>query len=180
MRVFGIPNGGQRSKAMCRFFVPVLKGLYQRGIVLGAVLADRLVGVCAMTRPGFCQPGTVEKARVFPAALIGNPIQTPLRILNWVGEWARRDPSQPHWHLGPVAVEPDLQGQGIGTAMLDAFCAIADSTGTQAYLETDKDENVCFYQRFGFTVLESAQVLGVLNWFMFRSTEAKAGKKVVF
>jgi hypothetical protein len=65
-----------------------------------------------MARPGFCQPGTIEKSRVLPAAVIGNPISTPFRILSWVGEWARRDPSEPHWHLGPVAVEPELQGQG--------------------------------------------------------------------
>ena len=99
-----------------------------------------------MARPGFCQPATIEKTRVFPAAVIGNPIPTPFRILSWVGEWARRDPSVPHWHLGPVAVEPDLQGCGIGTAMLHAFCAIVDSTGANAYLETDKSENVRLYQ----------------------------------
>jgi ribosomal protein S18 acetylase RimI-like enzyme len=174
-RVFRIADSAQRSLAMGRFFVPVLGGLYQRGLVLGAVRADRLVGVCGMARPGFCQPGTIEKTRVFPAAVIGNPIPTPLRVLSWVGEWARRDPPEPHWHLGPMAVDPEFQGCGIGTAMLHTFCAVADSTGASAYLETDKSENVRLYQRFGFHVMESAEVLGIPNWFMFRaaSTEAK-------
>jgi hypothetical protein len=53
--------------------------------------------------------------------------------------------------------------------MLQAFSAVVDSTGANAYLETDKRENVRLYQRFGFTVEESAEVLGVLNWFMFRA-----------
>ena len=174
MTVFRIPNCERRSIAMGRFFVPVLRGVYQRGFVLGAMRSNRLVGICGMARPGFCQPDAIEKIKVLPAAVIGNPVTTPLRILNWVGEWARRDPSEPHWHLGPVAVEPFLQGQGIGTAMLNAFCMVVDVTGAHAYLETDKRENVRLYQRFGFTVVQSAEVLGVPNWFMSRVSRAKA------
>lgn len=174
MTVFRIPDGEFRSIAMGRFFKPVLKGVYQRGFVLGAIRSNRVVGICGMARPGFCQPDVIEKIKVLPAAVIGNPLTTPVRILNWVGEWARRDPSEPHWHLGPVAVEPFFQGQGIGTAMLNAFCMVVDGTGAHAYLETDKRENVRLYQRFGFTVVESAEVLGVANWFMSRLSRAKA------
>lgn len=178
-RVFGIQDGERRSIVMGRFFVPVVRGLYQRGLVLGAILSNRLVGICGMARPGYCQPGTTEKTRIFPAAVIGNPITTPLRILNWVGEWARRDPSEPHWHLGPVAVEPLLQRQGIGTVMLNAFCAVVDGTGAHAYLETDKHENVRLYQRFGFTVMESAEVLGVPNWFMWRAGARRLPQRIL-
>lgn len=170
--VFRIPDGERRSIAMGRFFVPVLRGVYQRGFVLGAIRSSRLVGICGIARPGFCQPDVIEKIKVVPAAVIGNPVTTPVRILNWVGEWARRDPSEPHWHLGPVVVEPSLRGQGIGTAMLNAFCMIVDGTGAHAYLETDKSENVRLYQRFGFTVVESAEVLEVPNWFMSRLSRA--------
>lgn len=179
MRVFRIPDSEHRSIAMGRFFVPVLKGLFQRGLVLGAFLSNRLVGICGMARPGFCQPNTIEKTKVLPAAVIGNPITTPLLIVNWVKEWSRRDPTEPHWHLGPVVVEPSLQGQGIGTAMLRAFCAIVDDTGANAYLETDKRQNVHLYQRFGFTVVESVEVLGVANWFMSRTAKAKTSDERV-
>src|SRR5262249_20169438 len=124
MTVFRIPDDERRSTAMGRFFVPVLRGVYQRGFVLGAIRCNRLAGIWGMARRGFCQPDVIEKIKVLPAAVIGNPVTTPVRILNWVGEWARRDPSEPHWHLGPVAVEPFLQGQGIGTDMLNAFCMV--------------------------------------------------------
>ena len=172
-RVFCIPDAERRSIAMGRFFIPVLGGLHHRGLILGAILSNRIVGICGMACPGYCQPDPIEKMKVFPAAVIGNPIRTPFRILNWVGEWARRDPLEPHWHLGPVAVAPSLQGKGIGTVMLGAFCAVADATGAHAYLETDKPENVRLYQRFGFTVVESAEVLGVPNWFMWRAARTK-------
>lgn len=172
--VFRIKNRKDRAIALGRFFLPVLGGLYRRGFVLGAFDSSGLVGVCGMGRPGFCQPRTVEKLRVLPAAVIGNPLSTPIRILGWVGEWASRDPDEPHWHLGPVAVEPALQMQGIGSAMLRAFCSVIDCLHAPAYLETDKPQNVHFYERYGFRTIDSAEMLGVRNWFMSRAPQPGA------
>src|SRR5262249_41561319 len=127
-----------------------------------------LVGVCGMARPRHCQPPLLEKLRVVPSVVFGNPIDTTRRVLTWVGEWARHDPREPHWHLGPVAVDSHLQGQGIAGAMLADFCARMDTSRTLSYLETDKSENVRFYEKFGFHVVAEADVLGVCNWFMSR------------
>ena len=43
-----------------------------------------------------------------------------------------------------------------------------DAAGEDSYLETDKPENVALYSRFGFEVIDQAEVLGVANWFMWR------------
>src|SRR5262249_6296183 len=89
-------------------------------------------------------------------------------VLKWADEWARRDLAEPHWHLGPVAVDPHLQGKGIGGALLAKFCVRMDDSGALSYLETDKSENVRFYERFGFTVIAESKILGVPNFFMSR------------
>jgi hypothetical protein len=167
-RAFGKQNGERRRQALTRFFVPVLHGLHRRGLVLGAFCESARVGVCGMARPGLCQPTVMEKLGVAPSVLFGNPLSTIPRVLTWTGEWSRRDLLEPHWHLGPVAVESRLQGQGIGTAMIDDFCARMDQLQTLSYLETDKFENIGFYQQFGFTVIAKAEVLKVPNWFMSR------------
>lgn len=52
--------------------------------------------------------------------------------------------------------------------MLAAFAARMDAAHQPAYLETDKPENVRFYQRFGFQVTSEATVLSTPNWFMWR------------
>jgi GNAT superfamily N-acetyltransferase len=169
VRAFGIDNVERRCRALARFFVPVLHGLYRRGVILGAFREAVLVGVCGMARPGLCQPTLGEKLRVVPAIVLGNPVSAPLRVMRWNGEWARRDPSEPHWHLGPVAVDSHLRGKGIGGAMLAHFCGRMDDYGTLSYLETDKPENVGFYQKFGFVVTEEAKVLDAPNWFMLRA-----------
>jgi len=105
---------------------------------------------------------------VIPAVVFGNRVGATFHVLRWVGEWARRDRSEPHWHLGPVAVDSHLQGQGIGAAMLAQFCARVNDCDALSYLETDKSDNVRFYQKLGFRVIEEAAVLGIHNWFMSR------------
>jgi ribosomal protein S18 acetylase RimI-like enzyme len=157
-----------RVGALTRFFGAALRGLHRRGLILGAFRGDALVGVCGMAPPGCCQPAFGEKASILPAVVLGNAIGVPLRVVRWVGEWSRRDPADGHWHLGPVAVEPALQGQGIGRAMMADFCRRVDGRGAASYLETDKSENVRFYESFGYGVVAEAPVLGVANWFMLR------------
>ena len=168
VRAFGAADPERRRRALEQFFLPVLRGLYDRGVILGAFCENTLVGVCGMARPGCCQPPMREKLLVFPAVAFRTPLDAPLRIFRWSRAWARHDPSEAHWHLGPVAVAPHLQGKGIGGAMLAEFCARMDACCMLSYLETDKPENIAFYQKFGFAVIGQAQVLGVPNWFMSR------------
>ena len=168
LRAFAIVGSARRQKALARFFRPVLSGLYRRGLIYGAFCNEALVGVCGIARPGFCQPAVLEKLSIVPALVLGTPGGTTFRVLKWAGEWAQHDPLQTHWHLGPVAVDPRFWGRGIGSAMLTAFCAHMDAYGACSYLETDRRENVRFYQRFHFEVLGETAVLGVPNWFMLR------------
>jgi ribosomal protein S18 acetylase RimI-like enzyme len=171
VRTLGIRNADRRCRALTRFFVPVLHGLYQRGLILGAFRGGSLVGVYDMARPGLCQPTSLEKPTVIPSVVFANPLAAPMRVLKWAGEWApRRDPSEPHWHLGPVAVDSHVQGPGIGRAMLSEFCARVGGCNKLSYLETDQPENVRFYQKFGFTVIAEAEILRMRNWFMSRSS----------
>jgi len=95
--------------------------------------------------------------------------------MKWLGAWSKHDLEERHWHLGPVAVDAHLQGKGIGSKLMQAFCAQMDAVGEVAYLETDKESNVRFYERFGFEVVGEEEVLGVPNWFMIRRVEKRTG-----
>ena len=52
--------------------------------------------------------------------------------------------------------------------MMEHFCAIVDKTGAIAYLETDRSENVGFYEKSGFAVIDKGVVLETPCWFMTR------------
>lgn len=86
----------------------------------------------------------------------------------WRNEWARHDPMNQHWHLGPVGVLPSHQGKGIGTNLLSRFCQEVDACLSPAYLETDSDKNVQFYERFGFEVTKVTKIFDVKNHYMWR------------
>jgi GNAT superfamily N-acetyltransferase len=55
-----------------------------------------------------------------------------------------------HHHLAILAVRPDLQGHGTGTALLDTYHAILDSEGTVAYLEASDERTRGIYLRHGY------------------------------
>jgi ribosomal protein S18 acetylase RimI-like enzyme len=77
-------------------------------------------------------------------------------------------PLEPHWYLGTLGVDPDHQGRGVGTALLRYWLAHAEGDGSIAYLETDLQGNVGFYERQGFAVERETRVLGVRVWCMRR------------
>jgi hypothetical protein len=51
---------------------------------------------------------------------------------------------------------------------MEEHCRRLDSAGDLGYLETDKPENVRFYERFGYELVGEDDVIGVRNWFMHR------------
>ena len=122
-----------------------------------------------MVPPGRCQPSLRTTLALLPTLAGRGGATLVLRMANWMIQWSRRDPEADHWHLGPVGVDRHLQRRGVGTALLHDCCRRLDVTASPAYLETDKPENVAFYERFGFQVVGDGPVLGVPNWFMVRT-----------
>ena len=171
IQVFG-PNADRRERALSLMFAPVLRQQVRKGIVLGALTSGEVVGLTGMVPPGCCQLTIPEKIVILPALFRGSGLKSTLRVLEWTADWSRNDSKSTYWHLGPVAIDRNLQGQGIGSALLNAFCQRIDNHKSAAYLETDKEENVTFYERFGFEVVDQHPVLGIKNWFMFRDIRA--------
>jgi predicted GNAT family N-acyltransferase len=161
-------NAGARLSRLRGMFGIALPMLLRKGVLLGAFAGQTLVGVAAMVPPGRCQASVAEKIAMLPRLMFGIGFSAVVRLARWQGEWGKHDWREPHWHLGPVAVDAHLQGQGIGGALLDETCTRIDRAGHAGYLETDKRQNVDFYKRFGFETIGEAPVLDTPNWFMGR------------
>jgi GNAT superfamily N-acetyltransferase len=142
-----------------------------------AVRDGTLVAVTGVAPVGTCQPTGRQRLRLMPGMLAIGP-RRAARAGRWFASWARRDLSEPHVHLGPLAVDAHLQGRGIGSLLMAEHCRRLDASGEVGYLETDKPENVGFYERFGFAVIGEEPVLGVPNWFMRRAGEALDARRV--
>jgi ribosomal protein S18 acetylase RimI-like enzyme len=162
-------DANQRINRLTGMFSVALPLVLSKGVLLGAFDDQTLVGIAGMLAPGQCQPTLMEKLTLTPRIVPGVGFDAAVRVRNWLDQWARYDLRQPHWHLGPVSVDAHLQGTGIGTRLMNEYCSRVDATHTTGYLETDKESNVKFYEKFGFETIASAAVLETPNWFMRRS-----------
>lgn len=88
----------------------------------------------------------------------------------WHSEWARHEPLNQHWHLGPIGVLPSHQGIGVGTMLMKRFCREVDACMADSYLETDGHKNVRFYEKFGFIVVCESEIFDVKNRYMLRAS----------
>ncbi|MGO2132701.1 MAG: GNAT family N-acetyltransferase [Halomonas sp.] len=169
----------RRERTLTKMFTPFLRQQMRTGLVLGAFSAlhtatpgseaAQLVGVAGLSAPGHCQPDLKSKLQALPAFVHFGGVSASRQLLSWVRAWSRRDAAAPaHWHLGPLAVAPQHQGCGVGSALLQQLCDHLDQQQALGYLETDKSENVTLYQRFGFTTLATETVIGTTHWFMSR------------
>jgi ribosomal protein S18 acetylase RimI-like enzyme len=70
-----------------------------------------------------------------------------------LGQMGEVHPTDPHWYLPWLAVDPDRQGAGLGGRLLAGCLAIVDESGLPAFLETPNPRNVGLYRRHGFEVI---------------------------
>lgn len=81
-------------------------------------------------------------------------------------------PRVPHHYLGVIGVRSELQGTGVGNALLQTFCthAAADPRSHGVYLETANPASLRFYLRNGFAISGEGDLEGQPLWCVFRST----------
>jgi len=152
------------SLAVCRWLIPgeatrraAFPGYFQ--LYVEHAIADGLVETtpdrvaAALWIPG-TGPGTPPDGYAEQLASI-----TGRHLGNFVAFDEQLDRHHPagtfHEHLAILAVRPDMQGQGIGTALLDARHAELEDQGTPAYLEASDERSRGLYLRHGYADLDS-------------------------
>lgn len=134
---------------------------------------DDLAGVAIWIPPRRPASTPIESLRLLPALAR----MTTWRRLREVGDAVdllaarrRHHLPEPHWYLSALGVEPERQGEGVGSALIGPALEAADRGGTSAYLETATGRNVLLYERHGFEVVEELVLpkTDVHGWLMVR------------
>ena len=75
------------------------------------------------------------------------------------------------WYLLLLVVDPLVQRAGIGARLQAPGLKAADQEGLDCYLETQKLDNVAYYRRFGYEVVDELRPVpdGPSLWTMRRS-----------
>ena len=153
----------RRHREVVTFF----RATFAESLGLGAFVGDVCVGLAARVPPGACIGVTLADLAAHQHDPVGPP-GDPHRAIVFGAATVANDLAEPHWHIGPVSVEPGCQGLGIGSKLLAALCRGLDDEQGIGFLETDKPENVRLYERFGFSVTHIADILGTTVWHMRR------------
>ena len=163
VRDFGT-DPGHRIRRCDRLYRAVLPLINSHGWILGAHRDGAMIGALGVTEPRCCRPPLGVQVRLAGRLLVDLGLGPGLSTLRWLKARAAYDPREPHWHLGPVAVDAGLQGHGIGTSLMHDFCnRIAGSRPEiPVFLETESSIN----ERFGFRTVGERSVLGVHTWLM--------------
>lgn len=72
-------------------------------------------------------------------------------------QMARYHPTEPHWYLSMIGVDPSRQGNGVGSSLMKEALAVVDRDGVIAYLESSNPKNISLYERHGFEVIGEIQ-----------------------
>lgn len=121
------------------------------------------VGLWAMVKSGFALPR-------FAMSLPGEDRKRMMAVLRQFEQRKKALMPDPHWYLSAIGVDPDRQGEGLGSALVQSGIRRADLDHTAVYLETETEGNVGFYRHLGFQVIEqvTATGLGLPVWLMIK------------
>lgn len=92
------------------------------------------------------------------------------RFARWDHEVRRRHLRAPHFYLWFLGVEPERQGQGLGSELLRSLSRRADAARMPCFLETDREKNVGLYQNHGYRITRQDALpgIGTCVWWMQR------------
>ena len=137
---------------------------------------DDLAGAAVWLPPGYGQPSVIDSLRLTPAMtrLAGwRRIRTVTSAIDALERRRKHHAPGPHFYLSALGVEPDRQGTGLGSALLQPVLDRCRRLRIPAYLETATARNVLLYERLGFGVVEELTIPNsdVRGWLMLRAVD---------
>jgi GNAT superfamily N-acetyltransferase len=164
-----MPDASRRPARLRRFF-----GIELRHMVLRrgqAWTTSDLSGAALVMPPGRWRVplyATLLEGRAFGAGL-GRAAR-----LGAAMEWRHaREVRGPHYYVRDVGVLPEMQGRGLGSALMAPVLERCDREGVPVYLEASSQRSAALYERLGF---EHVSELNVLDspplWLMLRASSA--------
>ena len=134
-----------------------------------AFTTQRLAGAACWMPPGAWHLPMALQLRLLPRIVKDAREDTP-RVLRFFQIADAKHPRELHWYLALLGVDPDYQGRGFGSHLMQPVLARCDRDRMPAYLETDTERNVALYERHGFAVTERFDLPGggPPIWLMWR------------
>jgi GNAT superfamily N-acetyltransferase len=153
-----LPDDEMRRSRLPFFFRAVYTHMGEHGrIVTVRNDADEPMGVAAwLTTGGYPLPIKVQLSQM-PSSLRAF-YRRPRSLLagnKYMAALVRAHRKDPQWYLMVLCADPPAQRSGVGTMLLEQAFAQVDAEGVGSHLETPRFDNVAYYQRFGYELIET-------------------------
>jgi ribosomal protein S18 acetylase RimI-like enzyme len=153
-----LPDDEMRRSRLPYFFRAVYTHMGEHGrIVTVRDDADEPLGVAAwLTTGGYPLPMKVQM-RQMPTSLRAF-FRRPRALVDgnrYMAALMRAHRKDPQWYLMVLCADPPAQRSGVGTMLLQHAFAEIDTEGVGSHLETPRLDNVAYYQRFGYELIET-------------------------
>jgi ribosomal protein S18 acetylase RimI-like enzyme len=140
-----VPDPAERARLLPAYFAILVEHAIRHGEV---DIAAGGHAVAVWFPPSDEPPADPDDYDARVSALVG-PHLDRFRLFDET--LAKVHPHEPHWYLLFLAVAPEYQGHGLGTALLRHRLAAIDADGQAAYLEAADERSRPLYEREGFT-----------------------------
>jgi GNAT superfamily N-acetyltransferase len=163
---FFLPNHVRQSRALLAFMGANLKDARTFDETWVARREGKVASAAVWLPPGtYPRSARREMATLlrttptFVAA--GRRVLASLRLLAALDRAHHHTVDGPHWYLEILGSDPSFQRTGAGSAALEPVLSRCDTEGLPAYLETQKRENIAYYARHKFELVQQIDVRGV-------------------
>lgn len=159
------PNTRRRMIHARRFFAIRLRQLAPQELMF---TTPELSGAALWAAPGDWREDARQSLMLLPML----PVLLPRirRVTRAVREIERHHPAELHFYLSVIGTDPELQGRGVGSALLAPALERCDAHAVPAFLECSKESNVRFYAHHGFVVTDRIELPeGPPLWLMWRT-----------
>ena len=161
---FLVPDPISQARAALTFMTAPVIDAEKYHEVWTASVGDQVVGAAVWLPPGAYprgpRRGTLSLLReIRSVPRLGSRMTASFRLYGQIDRIHKRM-AEPHWYLVLLACDPGWQRQGHGSALLAPVLQRADEEGIPAYLETQKEENLPWYRRHGFEVMQEITARG--------------------
>jgi ribosomal protein S18 acetylase RimI-like enzyme len=161
---FLVPDLLSQGRANLTFMHSLVADARGFGEIWVARVGAKIAGAAVWLPPGAYPRGAwretlgvLRDLRSVPR--LGSRLFVSIRLQNEI-QRAHHRMKEPHWYLSLLGADPMFQRSGAGTALLAPILERSDAEGMPVYLETQKEENLPWYHRFGFEVVEELRVTG--------------------
>ncbi len=166
------PNPDKRKEILPAFYEYRLNSAVQHGIAYAT--SQNMEGIAAWIHSDLGEIPMWQLIRSGGFKLfrkVGYKVTSKMMpVKDYVTSMKTKNAGNKYLHLEILAVEPKYQGLGYARKLLEPMFERLDSKKLPCFLETATEQNVPFYQNFGFEVVEEGTIPGteISLWNMIR------------